>query len=161
MRARYVVLAAASLAIGAAVTLSDQLQYLRFHYVEQNTASLPDYDIHFIGDWLPSSETEPGQVTASRFDSWGFEKPTHFVTLQRAELDLPQEVVSRLPSKTYPWGEAKIVATKEARELVGMEGDSPITALIPELNLLVILSHLADLDAIEVRAPQRVGRAWG
>jgi hypothetical protein len=161
MKTKHWIAAALLLPIAAAWFLGDQLQYLRFRYVEQNTASMPGLDIRFTGDWLPASDGEPGQVTASRFDSWGFQKPTHFITLLHADFDLPAEVAGRLPSKVYPWGEAKIVSTKEARELVGLGGDAEIAALIPELNLLVILSDLADLDAIEVRAPERVGRAWG
>ena len=161
MKMKHWMAASLLLPLAAIFFLDEQLQYLRFRYVEQNTASLPGVDIRFTGDWLPAADREPGQVTASRFESWGFEKPTHFITVVRTELDLSEEVADRLPSKTYPWGEAKIVATKEARDLVGLEGDAEITALIPELNLLVILSHLADLDFIELRAPERVGRVWG
>jgi hypothetical protein len=161
MRVKPWLVVSVALPVAAVFFCSEQLQYLRFRFVEQNTASLPGADIRFVGDWLPATDNEPGQVTASRFDAWGFQKPTHFITVQRVDFDLSEEVAGRLPSKTYPWGEAKIVATKEARELVGLEGDADITALIPELNLLVVLSHLADLDAIEVRAPERVGRVWG
>ena len=143
------------------LVFSEQAHYLRFRYLDQSTAKLPGVDVRFVGDWLPAADTEPGQVTASRFDSFGFAKPTHFITVQKAEFNLPEEVAALLPTKVYPWGEAKIVATKEARALVGAEEDADITALIPELNLVVIMSHLTDLDSIEVVPPERPGRVWG